>query len=235
MTQTDIRKAILSSLKEEQTPKTRIVFRGLFWGSILSLALILCLRSMSRDVFATNDLALCISIWTTMAVGLTLVFWPQPRIQPRGYWGALAYGRLLVGMVIVTILQLIVCPEFASMAFHSSGPFSFVGQLTHFYMSFGGMKGCMFLCGLTFTGLGAFMIFRILDRAFLQTPAKKLPGILGLSLLGQSPVIVLQALDPQGRMTFVYWIAGSLLALIIIALMMRGKNILDPSKPTTLP
>lgn len=221
MSEKDIKSAILESLKEEKTPRSRIVFRGLFWGSLVTAFVTLILYGVSDYLFTESTLALCGSIWIVFVLGLGLVFWPQPRIQPRGYWGPLSYGRLLVGMMLVTLLQLVICPEFASHAFQSEGPLPFLGHITHWYMSMGGMPGCMFLCGLTFTGLGAFVIFRILRQSFESVPYKMLPRLVVLSLVGQLPVMILQVLTPTGRETVLFWLAGSTLALVSMVFIVR--------------
>ena len=213
----DVQQAILKALDEEQKPKGFRYLKTFLAASIVTFVIMGLLHWTWGEIFTHVRLGIALSLWTLLATGFALYFWPQPRLIVRGYWSRFAFAKLLIGMTIITSLQLVICPEFASMTFQSQTPFPIFSRITDFYMSFGGMTVCMFLCGLTFSGAGALLAFSAVRKALSFSRWSAVFAAMGLAILGQLPVIGLQLWDEAARRYLPFWFLGSFIAILLSA------------------
>jgi hypothetical protein len=166
-------------------------------------------------------MAACFFIWFALVAGFALYFIPQPRLSVRGYWSLWVYAKLLILMTITTVLQLILCPHFALVHFSNENPFRFFESVTAEYMRWGGMSGCMFLCGLTFSSLGALVAFSFMGRHFSFSRPQRLLAAVGIGLLAQLPIMVLQLSSPAGQPYFLFWLLGSAIGLGLMGIVFK--------------
>ncbi len=226
----DVQQAILRALDEEQRPKGFRYLKTFLAASIVTFVVMALLHWTWGEIFTHIRLGIALSLWILLATGFALYFWPQPRLMVRGYWSQFAFAKLLIGMTIITSLQLVICPEFASMTFQSQTPFPIFSRITDFYMSFGGMTICMFLCGLTFSGAGALLAFCVVRKALVFSRWSAVFAAAGLAVLGQLPVIGLQLWDESARRYLPFWFLGSLIAILVSASFFKVLGQLKISK-----
>ncbi len=215
----NLQSAIMKALEEEKKSRWGLILKTFLCASILALVILSLLHLIWVDFFSHLNIAVAFLIWGLLVFGFALYFYPQPRLQLEGYWSPWVFAKLLIGMTIITVIQLAICPEFALMGIKS--PFSIFEKVTNFYMSFGGMQACMFLCGLTFSFLGAAVAFSVIRKTFMNSRWNSLFSAMGVALLGQLPVIVLQLINEHSRSYFIFWLSGSALALGSVAVFLK--------------
>ncbi len=228
-----VQHAILKALEEEKKPKGFRFLKAFLAASLVTFIVMTLLHWTWGGIFTHVRLGIAFAIWALLAIGFILYFWPQPRLIVRGYWSQFVWAKLLIGMTIITSLQLVICPEFASMTFQSQTPFPFFSRITDFYMSFGGMTICMFLCGLTFSGAGALLAFSVIRKALSFSRWRAVFTAAGLAMVGQLPVIGLQVWDSGARHYLPFWLGGSLLAIILSASLFKIMGELKISRASS--
>lgn len=211
--------AIQGALAEEKKPRSsRILKTGiatLLSTALLTVPIALLFREQLGWVWqlAAVAWALC------FLVGFSLYFHPQPRITVPGYWSPLIFARILIVMTLLTGLQILLCPSFVFL--DSSTGWAPFAPITEMFMAWGGMKACMFSCGLMFSSLGALVTFISVRKVLSRSIARDLIRAAGLAFLTQAPVIAVQLFDERLRPFALYWALGSGLGLLAIVFFVR--------------
>lgn len=219
MTDDSIKNAILKSLEEEKKPYTTRFIKIFILTLLATLFFTLCIYKSWEQEFNTLWLIVCILFGVLMFIAFTLYFRPQPRLSVRGYWAPWVFAKLLLMMTLVTGLQLVICPHFIFGHHHGSNPFAIFHHVTDFYMSVtGSMKGCMFLCGITFSGLSSFLAFWTITRNLTFSRFRHLCVVIGISALSLLPVLFLQLSNDHTRSLLPYWLLGNGLSLFLMAI-----------------
>jgi hypothetical protein len=170
----ELENAILKALKEEKKSPIPRAGKTFLYASILSIVVLSLLHWCMGEVVTHSFLIVACLIWILILLSFWIHFLPQPRIMVRGYWTPVAIARLLLVMTLITILQIIICPELAALTSTDGLQLPIFSKITDFYMGFGGMKVCMFLCGLTFSGASALVAFSTVKRVLSNTSSKGL-------------------------------------------------------------
>lgn len=229
--------AIEGALKEEREPKAKrfikIGISTVVATTLLTLPLALLFREQLGWAW---QMAAVVWLFCFM-VGFSLYFYPQPRLTVPGYWSPVIFARILIGMTSLTGIQILLCPSFVFL--DSSLGWTPFAPITERFMVWGGMKACMFSCGLIFSGLGAIVTFISVRKVLSRSASKDLIRAAGLAFLTQAPVIGVQVVDESLRPFAGYWGVGSALGLlggaflIGVGARLSGKGTLKKARPET--
>ncbi|MBN8555451.1 MAG: hypothetical protein J0L93_08405 [Deltaproteobacteria bacterium] len=213
--------AIRGALEEEKVPQWKWKLKSFVIASLLAGCILTFLHWIWPDAVTHQILTATSCVWLLLLIALSLYFKPQPRLEVRGFWSTWTWGRLLMGMTLISLLQIAVCPDLAALSNLPNYLSSLTEPMTQTFMNWGGMSLCMFFCGLIFSGLAAGLVFLTVREAIAYAPKKYFLGIFAVMLLGQSPVILLQTMDAHARLHLPYWLMGSLTALLTILFLFR--------------
>lgn len=200
----------------------RIVLRSIVWGSLINVVLVTLVRLLNKSVFEFNRDVLWVTTGIPLAAGCFFVFWSQRKSGAQTNSTPLFFGQIVIAMTLMTIAQLIVLPEFALPALAISGPIPWIESFANFCQQSVGLQISALFYGVLHSLLGAWVVFKILEGALALRPQNRLATVVALALLGQLPVISLQAFDPDTREMLPSWMAGSVLALTLAALWIRA-------------
>ncbi len=205
--------AIQGALEEEKQPKRRrlikVAVATALSTTILTLPIALVFRDQMGWVWqlAMGIWALC--FWA----GFSLYYRPQPRLTVPGYWSPQIFAKILIGMTLLTGVQILLCPSFVFLDSPLGwAPFA---PITEWFMAWGGMSACMFSCGLLFSSLGAWTTFLAVRKVLSRSSTGDLVRAAGLAFLTQIPVIAVQVVDENLRPFAVYWGIGSAIGLLV--------------------
>ena len=223
-----VQNAIVRALQEEKESLFWILMKSTFKALFLSIVFIGLLYCFWNDFFSTHWIGACLLMSVSFMVGFALYDYPQPRLQVQGFWTLWVFAKLLIGLTVVMALQLVLCPHLALVHVPQSSLFSFLDVITGAYMAFGGMKACMFLCGVTFSTIGSAFAFSFVARHFSFGRFRQLALAVVIGLLSQAPIILLQIMSSHGRHYFLFWFAGSALGFTMNAALFKwvGEKVL---------
>ena len=217
-------RAIQGALAEERRPRSYRIVAVAASTVASTLLLTFPIAWLFRDQM---DWAwkLAALVWALcFAVGFSLYFHPQPRLSVPGYWSPGIFARILIVMTLMTGVQIVLCPSFVFL--ESPISWSPLTQLTDWFMSWGGMKGCMFSCGLLFSGIGGLLTFLSVRKVLSRSSSGDLLRAGGLAYLTQLPLVGVQVAEP-GLQSFVpFWALGSVLGVLAMAVLAKrvGKR-----------
>ena len=89
-------------------------------------------------------------------------------------------------------------------------------------MKWGGMRACMFSCGLLFSSVGGLLTFASVRKVLSTSSTVDLIRAVGFAYLTQTPVIGVQVVDESLRPFAIYWGLGSALGLLLIAVFVKA-------------
>lgn len=222
-----LKDAIITALDKERTPVSIRLAKALILSTLIALIIGTILVSLWGDDIIQMIQLLCTLIGIGFFVGLTFWYHPEPKIDIPGSLSLFTISKLILTMMGMTLAQILICPDFAF--YDLKSPFPIITKITDFYMSFGGMHYCMFLCGLTFSSLSAIASFLCIYKSF-QYPRKRITALLfAVSTITLFPIACVQLTNEHSQHHFSYWISGSLLGLFILTalfsiLFRRKKN-----------
>lgn len=185
-------------------------------GLVFSIFYFLWPRSVATSLFIMISF-----FWVVLVTGFSLYFYPQPRLEVRSYFSYWGWAKILIAMSIITMLEVLLCPELASLSGLPNPLSSISDKVTHIFMDAGGMKLCMFLCGVIFSGAGTLVSLIFVRKSIRGINFKEVFKILGIVLLGQTPVLALQAFNAGSQIYLLYWLTGSIIAVLSITLLLR--------------
>jgi hypothetical protein len=215
-----LQSAIIKSLEEEKKPKARQLTKVLLLGSAVTFILACILFGIySNHINAVWYIA-CAFGWVLLLTGFYLYFYPEPKIAVRGLWNKWVIAKVLLAMTVISALELVICPHFAFVHMQVPG-LAIFENLTSHYMAVGGMAGCMFLCGLTFSGIAALFSFLFISKTLSGSSLRSFLPVAGIALLAQLPVMILQLAEHHLRPYFIFWLIGSAMAIFMIAYLVR--------------
>jgi len=213
-----LKNAILTALEEENRSQGLRFLKTIIFTLLLAGLLVGGLYALWSSEYDSIILGAGVSLIAVFASGFLFCFYPQPRVVVPGFWMPWMWGRLLILMGIISTVQIILCPDLAGV-FGIEAILPQLSHITHFFMNIGGMKLCMFACGILFSGISATLAFLSLRKVLFRT---RMTGILtasGFVFLGQLPVIICQAMVQPSYLVF--WIAGSVIAIVLSGLAIR--------------
>lgn len=216
-----LKSSIMNALEEEKKTRFQIYTRSVLKATLIAAitgGLLYCFWSAS---FSKEWLGAFFLIWLLLIVGFSLYEYPQPRLAVRGYWSLWVFAKLLIAMTLISAVQLVICPHFAFMGANSSNPFAIFGSVTEKYMQWGGMNGCMFLCGFTFSLIGSALGFSLVRRHFSFSQKRDLGMVLFIALLSESPIIILQLQNSHSREMLLFWLGGSFIAFALTTFLLK--------------
>ncbi len=218
-----ISKAVTTALSEEKVPPFKRLLKITFYATgLLSFLLMLVYFAFSEQLTTIWYLAFG-GWWLLLTIAFSLYFIPQPRMSIRGNISPWIVGKILISMTILTILEIVICPSFV--IFHQAPSWAPFASVSNWFMSWGGMAGCMLLCGLIFTGIGSSLVLVLTSKNIVSSPLKNFSFALGVVYSSQIPIIGIQLSEATLRSTSVYWIMGSLMGVILVGLTVRiGAN-----------
>ncbi len=216
-----LHESIILALEEERKPRARLVLKASISSILLSASLAYALSLVWSSELQTIVITVGFSLLFLLSIGFLFYFMPQPRIKVPGFWMPWMWGKLLIGMSLLSVVQLMACPDLAGII-GAESYLPWLSQLTHFFMHIGGMKTCMIMCGLLFSAISSTMAFFSLRKILSASRFKWILFAVAFSFLGQLPVIICQAM--QGLESFPYWITGSLLAIFVVAFAFRKQS-----------
>lgn len=213
----NIKSSILEALKEEkQSPFTQFKRVSSLLAAV-SIPVVGILWFSFRGEFNFFWI-ISLLVWLGIAASASFLYWkPQPRIVIPGFWTGWMYGKLLILFLIISALQLLLCPHLAMVA---PSPYFSIGifePLQQMFMSWGGMAACMFFCGLSFSAIATAISLMIMRRATAGARSKAILKISGLALVAQLPIIILQVSDAHLRSHFALWVLGSFLGVLSLS------------------
>jgi hypothetical protein len=229
-----IQGAILKALHEEKQPLALVFAKSAAKAVILSALIVALLYCVWSESFSSHWIGACALMSVSLMIGFALYDYPQPRLAVRGYWTLWVFAKLLIGLTVIMALQLILCPHFALVHVPQDSPFAFFEVLTHQYMAVGGMKFCMFMCGLTFSAMGGAFAFSFISKHFSFGRFRQLAFAVGIGLISQLPIALLQIMSPSNRPYVLFWLVGSCLGFTLNAIIFKwiGERITYRSRRT---
>jgi hypothetical protein len=211
--------AIHQALAEEKRPRSerylKTVALALFFTLALTLPIAVLFREQMNWVWKVAGVfwGLC------FLTGFSLYFHPQPRLSVPGYWSPWIFARILIGMTVLTGLEIILCPSFVFLGSETSwAPFL---RVTEWFMSVGGMKACMFSCGLIFSGLGGLFTFATVRKVLSKSSNVDLIRAIGLAYVTQLPLLLVQLSEEELRSFVGFWFFGGLLGLCAVVSLIK--------------
>ncbi len=216
----NILNAISGALKEEKIPvrirRIKTLAASLLCTGVLAAPLLLMFK---ENINTAWIIALGIW-WLCLLAGFHLYYTPQPRLAVPGYWSPWVFARLLILMTFLTVGQILICPSFVFL--ESPLHFTPFESLTRLFMSLGGMRACMFFCGLIFTSIGGLLTFLTVSRVMKRSSGASLLNAVGVAYFTQLPVIGIQIWDEDLRPYVLFWILGGLIGAALMSLLVRG-------------
>ena len=229
-TQDLLKQSILTALDEEKRPKYLRLSKTLIFSSVLTIFFAFGFFSFWPVEFNSVILGTSFFLMLVFIAGFLLYFLPQPRIQVPGLWMTWMWGRLLISMGIISTFQFILCPDLAGMiGIESILPW--MSSITHVFMSIGGMKACMFACGILFSGVASGIVLTTMRKVVFRSKWSQLLTAAGFVFLGQLPIIFCQATKSPDYLA--YWILGSSLSILFVSLMIRYLGFISLAKAHT--
>ena len=217
---TDVHSAILDSLDREKISSPKRFIKAF----IVSASVIFILGGSGVFLLDIPIIIAWVScfafLWVILLGALTVFFSPEPRLEIAGIWSRWTYAKLLIVMITLTIIEILICPNFVllnSLASNSFDPLVFQ-NLRGSFLSIGGMPACMFLCGLIFSGLGSLFGFLLISKTLQVVRVKSLIIAVLLSSVSQLPIAILQLSDDQLRGFTIYWFLGSIVGILGVAI-----------------
>lgn len=211
--------AIHKALDEEKRPRSQRYLKSVTLAALFTFALTLPIAVLFREqmnwVWKVAGLfwGLC------FLTGFSLYFHPQPRLSVPGYWSPWIFAKILIGMTLLTGLEIILCPSFVFLGSENSWtPFL---PVTEWFMSVGGMRACMFSCGLIFSGLGALFTFATVRKVLSASSRTDLARAIGLAYVTQLPLLLVQLAEEDLRNFVGFWFLGGLLGLSVVVILMK--------------
>jgi hypothetical protein len=215
-----LQSAIVKSLEAEKVSPYKRMFKVVLTASLVLVVLACLLGFFFQESFSPAWGIACLFSWALLLIGFYLYFYPQPRIAVRGFWSKWVIAKVLVAMTVISALELIICPHFAFVHMDTPGLGLFEG-ITSQYMAVGGMAGCMFLCGLTFSGIAALFSFLFISKTLSGSNLKAFLPIAGIALIAQLPIMILQLSEHHLRAYFIFWLIGSAAGILIVAFLIQ--------------
>lgn len=222
-----LKNSIIGALNEERKPQSIRYLKTFSFAVALSFGLAAILWGIWPSNFNSVIVAVSFSLFILFSAGFVLYFYPQPRILVPGFWMPWMWGRLLILMGIISTVELILCPDLAGI-FGIESLFPWLAQITHIFMNLGGMKICMLACGILFSGIASLLVLFSLRKVLSQSRMKWILAAAFFVFVGQTPVIVCQAMNQTEYLGF--WMVGSFIAIFMTEAMFRWipfKNRLD--------
>lgn len=215
----DVFNAIQNALTEEKKPVSmrcmKIVF-GSFLLAILSIGPVFFLFSDQIDAGLWVAAGFW---WLCLVLGLALYYYPQPRLVVPGLWSPWILAKIVVLTSVLTCFELLICPSFVFI--HTPLSWNIFEPLTTWFMATGGMRLCMFGCGFLFSSLTAFASFMMVSKTLKGSSWKGLFGVAALCLFAHLPIAFIQLWDEGLRPFVFYWILGSIIGILSIAMSIR--------------
>lgn len=213
-------KAIQGALAEEKRPRSeRLVKVGLATvvsTLILTLPIAFLFREQLGWVWKAAGAMWALCFW----VGFSLYFHPQPRLIVPGYWSPFIFAKILIGMTLLTGIQILLCPSFVFLG--SSAGWNPFLNITEWFMAQGGMSACMFACGFIFSSLGGVITFMTVRKILFRSAPRDFIKAVGLAFLTQVPLVGVQIADEGLRPFAVFWGLGSGLGLFVMVSLIKG-------------
>ncbi len=212
--------AITKAIAEEKVPLSKRLLKIIAYTVALSgMLFIFAFLAFNRKLSASWAVAFC-GWFVILFGGFFLYFKPQPRLVISGDFSPWIVAKILISMTVATVLEIAICPSFVVADLDLAwNPFKSVSEA---FMSWGGMAGCMFLCGLIFVGLGSSIAFLFVAKNLSGSSRKNFIGAMGIALLTQLPILGIQLFDASLRMFIVHWICGGLIGMIFMGLLIRA-------------
>ncbi len=209
--------AISNALREEKESiwkrLLKIFTATLVCTVILAVPFILSFREQLNSVWA-----IALGVWILcIGAGFTLYFYPQPRLVVPGFWSPMIFARLLLVSTVATIAQILVCPSFVFL--HTPLEWNPLVSVTDFLMRTGGMNLCMLFCGFFFSAISGVFGLGSVWKVLSGTLVRKVPAIIGILLISQLPVLMVQITTPELSPFASYWVLGLILGCSAMALM----------------
>ncbi len=214
-----VNQAISKALEEEKIPFKNRMAKIILIASVLVLFLAgLGCISLKQSLPTSWTLAF-IGWWTLLIAAFTLYFKPEPKLEIQGNLSSWIFAKIIISMTVITIFELLICPSFVVMDSISS--WTFLAPITDVFMSWGGMKACMFLCGFIFVGLGSLASFLLVAKSLSGSSFRGFIKCVGIAYLTQLPILWIQLCDEMLRETFLFWLLGSVLSLLLAGLIIH--------------
>lgn len=214
---TDVKNSILLALEEEKQSPSQRVLKVLKMLLAISIPVIGVLWFSFRGQFNIFWL-FSLLLWLGIVSFAIYSYWkPQPRLQVRGFWTSWVYSKILILFLLISALQLLICPHLAMIAPSPYFSIDVFEPLQSMFMAWGGMAACMFFCGLSFSALATLIALVLMRRA---TEGMRLPTLFkigGLAVVAQLPVVVLQLSDAHLRSHFSLWLLGCFIGVLSVA------------------
>jgi hypothetical protein len=211
--------AIQQALEEEKRSRSQRYLKSTlmaaFFTAALTLPIALLFREQMNWVWKVAGMfwGLC------FLTGFSLYFHPQPKLSVPGYWSPWIFAKILIGMTLLTGFEIILCPSFVFLGSENSwSPFL---PVTEWFMSWGGMKGCMFSCGLIFSGLGGLFTFATVRKVLSGSSRVAIARAIGFAYVTQFPLLLVQIADEDLRNFVGFWFLGGLLGLSLVVFLLK--------------
>lgn len=211
--------AIQGALEEERRPLGLRIAKILLATVVSTLILVIPIALVFRDQMGWVWKAAA-AVWAIcFLTGFSLYFHPQPRLSVPGYWSPWIFAKILIGMTLLTGLQILLCPSFVFL--ESPLGISPFLPITEWFMSWGGMTACMFSCGFLFSSLGGMFTFLTVKKVLSRTAYRDLLRAVGVAYFTQLPLIGIQVVDEGLRPFAVHWAMGSVIGLVAVGVLVR--------------
>ncbi|PIR22524.1 MAG: hypothetical protein COV44_07500 [Deltaproteobacteria bacterium CG11_big_fil_rev_8_21_14_0_20_45_16] len=213
----DIKSSILEALQEEKQSPVKRARKILNLLAAISIPVVGILWFSFRGEFNLFWLVSLI-VWLGIAASAAFFFWkPQPRIIVPGFWTSWMYGKLLILFLLISAIQLLVCPHLAMISPSPHFSINVFEPMQEMFMSWGGMASCMFFCGLSFSAIATAISLFIMRRAATGARSAAIFRISSIAVLAQFPIIILQISDAHLRSHFALWLLGSFLGVLSLS------------------
>lgn len=214
---TNVKDSILLALQEEkESGLTRTIKIAKFLSAVSIPVVGLLWFSFRGELNLFWLVALV--VWLGIAIFAAVSYWkPQPRIEVPGFWTSWMYAKLLTLFLLISAIQLLICPHLAMIEPSPYFSVTIFETLQTAFMTWGGMAACMFFCGLSFSALATLAALLLMRRATKGSRSPVLFKIAGLAILAQLPIVILQISDPHLRSYFLLWLLGSFIGVLSIA------------------
>lgn len=213
----NVKNSILEALKEEKESSLIRWRKILLMSFSVSVPLIgICWIAFSSEI--NFFWLVSFASWIAFAGLASFIYWqPQPRIVVPGFWTRWMYSKIFFLFLILSALQLLICPHLAMVAPSPYLTLNLFEPLQHLFMSWGGMASCMFFCGLCFAILASGFSFLFMRKAVSNTGWRIILKIVGLAALAQLPIVAIQLSDAHLRAYFLLWLLGSPIGVFCVA------------------
>lgn len=212
--------SIRQALEEEKVPRSRRWFKTGLATGVCTLLLALPLFFMLKDQVSLIWRCALAAWGVCFFVGFWLYYSPQPRLVVPGYWSPAVFAKVLFAMTALTGVQILLCPSFVFLDSPLSwNPFL---PLTGWFMSWGGMRGCMASCGFIFSGIGGLVAFGLIRRTLRRSRWQDVLKAVAAAYFTQIPIVAIQVFDPGLRAFAGFWLLGGLLGTAAIAGLVRA-------------